>query len=162
MGNAIIWLVKQEGACQTVLHQYQLLLREFNNAAPPIILVVNGQENYEDQEEREANLKKDRQRGYEFGLQCAHAAGISVSKIIVSTTKPDLKAAADDIYYSLALSQAKKSALKSYAELKEEISSLKTASEKVQYEIKKINEEKEFASTIRSIAWKTWWVPIAG
>merc|ERR1711879_891014 len=114
--NAIIWLVKEEGAFHTVLHQYQLLLREFNNAAPPIILVVNGQEDYEDQEEREENLEKDRQRGYEFGLKCAHAAGISVSKIIVSTTKPDLKAAADDIYYSLA-SQAKKSALKSYAEL---------------------------------------------
>ena len=25
-----------------------------------------------------------------------------------------------------------------------------------------IEEEKEFASTVRSVAWKTWWVPIAG
>ena len=53
------------------------------------------------------------------------------------------------------------------------MSDLKTASENFQYEIKKMDEkieqiksdiveEKEFASTVRSVAWKTWWVPIAG
>ena len=114
-----------------------------------------------------------KQKGYEFDLECARAAGINASKIIVSTTKPELKAAADDIYYFLAISTPKKSSLKSYADLKKEMASLKTSHEKVQYEIEKMNEkiekmkrdikeEKEFASTVRSVAWKTWWVPIAG
>ena len=91
--------------------------------------------------------------------------------MIISTTKPDLRATADDVYYSLAISTPKESSFKSYADLEKVTSDLKTASEKVQYEIKKMNEkieqiksdiveEKEFASTVRSVAWKTWWGPI--
>ena len=146
-------------ACHTVLEQYKLLLREFNNARPQIIMVVNGVKNYDDDYEKAERIQEDRQKGYEFGLERARAAGISVSKMIISTTKPDLRAAADDVYYSLAISTPKKSSLKSYADLEKEMSELKTASEKVQYEIKKMNEniekmksdieeEKEFASTV--------------
>ena len=79
--------------------------------------------------------------------------------MIISTTKPDLRATADDVYYSVAISTPKESSFKSYADLEKEMSELKTASEKVQYEIKKMNEkiekmksdieeEKEFASTV--------------
>ena len=99
--------------------------------------------NYEIQREREENLEENRQGAYEFGLECAQAAGISVSKIIISTTKPDLKAAADDVYYSLAISTPKKSSLKSDADLEKEMASLKTSHEKVQYEIEKMNEKIE-------------------
>ena len=81
--------------------------------------------------------------------------------MIISTTKPDLRAAADDVCYSLAISTPKESSFKSYADLEKVTSDLKTASEKVQYEIKKMNEkieqiksdiveEKECVSTVRS------------
>ena len=168
-----MWLVKQEPASHRVLQQHRMLLREFNNTEPQIIMVVNGVENYDDEWEKAERMQEDRQKGYEFGLERARAAGISVSKMIISTTKPDLRATADDVYYSLGIFTPKESSFKSYADLEKVTSDLKTASEKVQYEIKKMNEkiekmksdieeEKEFASTVRSVAWKTWWVPIAG
>ena len=123
------------------------------NTKDPAELAKNYDDDYAER------IQEDRQKGYEFGLERARAAGISVSKMIISTTKPDLRAAADDVYYSLAISTPKKSSLKSYADLEKEMSELKTASEKAQYEIKKMNEniekmksdieeEKEFASTV--------------
>ena len=137
------------------------------NTKDPAELAKNYDDDYAER------IQEDRQKGYEFGLERARAAGISVSQMIISTTKPDLRATADDVYYSLAISTPKESSFKSYADLEKVTLDLKTASEKVQYEIKKMNEkiekiksdieeEKEFASTVRSVAWKTWWVPIAG
>ena len=98
-----MWLVKQEPASHRVLQQHRMLLREFNNTEPQIIMVVNGIENYDDEWEKAERMQEDRQKGYEFDPECARAAGINASKIIVSTTKPELKAAADDVYYSLAI-----------------------------------------------------------
>lgn len=171
--NAIIWMVKEERACHTVLEQYGLLLREFNNAQPPIIMVVNGMENYDDEAEREEKLDEHKQKAYEFGRQCADAAGISVRKIITSTTKPDLKMAASEVAFALAWFPAKRSSLKSYAELEEERSRCQTNHESIQLEVSKLQaaidkkesdivEERVFADSCRSWAWSTCWVPVAG
>ena len=61
--------------------------------------------------------------------------------MIISTTKPDLRAATDDVYYSPAISTPKKSSLKSYADFEKDMASLKTSHETVQYEIEKMNEK---------------------
>merc|ERR1712048_1330761 len=171
--NGIIWLVKQERALHTTMEQYRLLLREFNNAGPPIIMVVNGQENYADEEEREEKIEADRKNAYEFGWQCAGAAGISPSKILISTTKQDLKNVAEEEYLALLAYKPKSSSLKTFGELKKELKDCKTSADRIALEKRAlqvalnkkkeaISEERASAQSARNWAWGTWWIPIAG
>jgi len=44
--NAIVWIMKPERTDATKYKKLEVLMREFNRAKPPVILVVNGCENY--------------------------------------------------------------------------------------------------------------------
>jgi len=138
--NAIVWLVKQERSVHAVMKQYEVLLREFNVAAPPIILFVNGQENYEDDEEKQDRIKADTEDAKLFGQACARAAGLSVAHMFVSTTKPDMKKTAQDVFLAALASDPKASDLKTYEELEAEASACKDEAASAKLEISKIDE----------------------
>merc|ERR1712039_922506 len=91
--NAILWVVKKERAVPTLLSQYEVLMKEFKRAAPPLILIVNGQECYEDDDERQEQKEKDLQASFDFGVQVLEQTGLSSAamNIIAGAEKKDLK-----------------------------------------------------------------------
>eukprot|EP00812_Abedinium_dasypus_P000579 NODE_1067_length_1252_cov_411.255639.p1 GENE.NODE_1067_length_1252_cov_411.255639~~NODE_1067_length_1252_cov_411.255639.p1 ORF type:complete len:351 (-),score=52.02 NODE_1067_length_1252_cov_411.255639:183-1154(-) len=89
--HAIVWVVKMEREIHTLVEGYAVLMREFNNAGPPIFIVVNGMETYEDDEER-AEMKAEHLNASEcFGYNIAKAAGVEVARVFAGAEKADLK-----------------------------------------------------------------------
>lgn len=121
--NAIVWLVKSERELHSLVEQYKVLLREFNNAKPPIIMIVNGLENYEDDEERQERKAHDIEQSTRFGEAIAEAAGVSVLKTIAGAEKADLKRNCQNLIISLQGIPRKSSKMKTFTQLEMEIES---------------------------------------
>eukprot|EP00419_Tripos_fusus_P085581 CAMPEP_0172857364 /NCGR_PEP_ID=MMETSP1075-20121228/64583_1 /TAXON_ID=2916 /ORGANISM="Ceratium fusus, Strain PA161109" /LENGTH=397 /DNA_ID=CAMNT_0013704683 /DNA_START=62 /DNA_END=1253 /DNA_ORIENTATION=+ len=119
--NAIVWLVRCERELAGLVEQYKVLMREFNNANPPIIMVVNGTESYEDEDERRDKKESDLSASIQFGKDIAEAAGIRVLKIIPGAEKKDLKLNCKELSFSLIGTTPKGSAMKTFAQLKDQM-----------------------------------------
>jgi len=128
--NAIVWLIRMEREIPQVLDMYSVLLKEFANANPPIIIVVNGFQCYEDDEEREEKKAEHLKLAYDFGMSVAKKIEMPCAKIIVGAEKVDLKEKVRrELGATLAGTMPKTSNIKSFAQLGAELSGCQSAEE---------------------------------
>jgi len=172
--NAIVWLIRSERELHVLVSQYKVLMREFNNAVPPVIVVVNGLENYEDDDERKERKPKDLDEGYKFGQSIAKAAGVEVAKIIVGAEKADLKGKVkNELALSLLGTTPKTSSMKTFKVLQDEVAQCKSQADQVALEMQKREEaEAKIQQNITALRLhvqylETWraeisWIPFLG
>lgn len=136
--NAIIWLVRCERKLHSLVAQYKVLMRELNNASPPIIVVVNGTENYDDDDDRDERKDTDTQRSLEFGRSIASAAGISPFRIIAGAEKLDLKTTVKtSIAMSLGGTAPRTSNMQTFSQLQNEMEQCQNQEAAAKLEMKK-------------------------
>lgn len=140
--NAIVWVHKAERKNHKVVEQLKVLLRQFNHAAPPVYIIVNGQENYQPPKYRtQAQIDKakveHRQKHVEIGQELAKAAGISAKAIIAGADMGDLVGLCKEhLGLLLTGTQPQSSNLKTVAQLQNEMAAAKTDSDRAEVEKK--------------------------
>merc|ERR1712093_245909 len=107
-----------------LVQNYRVLLREFQMATPPIILVVNGYQNYKNEAVRERKKDGDLRQALNFGMAVAEEIGLNFVKVIAGAEKADLgERIRDELCATLAGTTPKTSSIKTFEQLEEELTS---------------------------------------
>jgi len=145
--NAIVWLVRMERELHTLVTQYTALLREFNTAQCPIIMVVNGTENYDDDEERGEKKAGHKEAALKFGFSIAHASGVSVTSFIAGTEKRDLSTVVrTELALALGGTRPVASHIKDFKTLEREMTMCANEEDRARLELQK---QENFANKLR-------------
>jgi len=138
--NAIVWIHKAERKNHKIAKQLKVLLRQFNYAAPPVYIVVNGHEaflppKYKTPAQIEKAKVVYRKNHTEIGQELAQAAGISAAAIIAGADMGDLVGLCkEQLGLLLTGTQPKPSNMKTVAQLQNEMSAAKTDLDKAKIE----------------------------
>lgn len=172
--NAILWLVRCERELHALVAQYKVLMREFNNARPPIIVIVNGIESYDDDDHREERKHKDTMASEAFGWSIAKAAGIEVAKVIPGAEKSDLKnQVKENLAMSLSGTTSRASRMKTFKQLHDELAQCTNEEQTAELEMQKqreaeakkrqnIADQEEHIAGLKKWMLGLCWVPFVG
>ena len=145
--NAIILVVKPERATHDLLYKYRVLLREFNNAGPPIFMVANGTENYSgiiNEQNKKEKKETDRCNFGKFANRVVEESHVAVARIFVSTEIADIQSEVkEQLFMALGGTDPTGSNMKTSQQLLDEVEEAKRKDESAELEVQKMNEEED-------------------
>lgn len=141
--SAIVWIHKAARDNHGIISQLKVLLREFNQAAPPIYLIINGTENLSGlfnipKKERLTLMAELRESHKLIGEEIAQKAGLKIAGCIAGADIGDLTTVVKkDLCRLLMCSTPQESNIKCLAQVEAEMKACDTAEKKAAYEKEK-------------------------
>jgi len=175
--NGVLFVLKPEREMADVLEKYATLLKEFIHLEVPLIILVNGTEagksKWDTDEQYAATMAQTTRDFRKIARNIERRCGLHAREILVSATKDQIASLGADVARAFAASPARKSSVKTYAAVLEELKKCENteyqANAQVDYEdarIKKCNSDvsalENHISNLKAWAAGTCWIPFGG